>query len=171
MENKDGSLVGDIDYNRLFGDLSGLTFPEPACSCSNVFQLCSSQRGVDLGTKTVMEKDPNGIDLKAAGAKADLGKSPVFQGALSYFPRAIKAVSEVSLVGAQKYSWKGWETVPDGINRYSDALGRHLLAEAIDGEIDLDTGRLHAEQVAWNSLARLELILKEKENAVSKTGS
>jgi hypothetical protein len=109
------------------------------------------------------EKDPHGKNAKEPGSKLDEGKAPVLQGLLQYFPRALEEVSLVSLKGARKYTWKGWETVPDGIARYGDALGRHLLAEAIEGEFDSDTGLLHASQSAWNALARLELILREKD--------
>lgn len=110
------------------------------------------------------ENDPHGKAQHEPGAKMDAGKAPVVQGVLQYFPRALQAVSFVSLVGAKKYAWKGWEKVPDGVNRYSDALGRHLLAEASDGPIDADTNCLHAAQVAWNALARLELMLREPED-------
>lgn len=113
------------------------------------------------------ESDPYGVPAKEPGSKLDANKSPVLRGCLQYFPRAIKVIADVSLRGAQKYSWRGWETVPDGINRYGDAIGRHLLDEEIDGPIDRDTGLLHAAQVAWNALARLELILKEKERGNS----
>lgn len=108
------------------------------------------------------EIDPYGKQPHEPGAKLDAGKSPIMQGLLHYFPRALKAVAEVSLIGAQKYAWKGWESVPDGINRYGDALGRHLVDEVIEGPIDTQTGRLHAEQQAWNALARLELMLRAR---------
>lgn len=111
-----------------------------------------------------LEKDPNGVDLKAGGAKADAGKAPVVRGALHYFPRAIAAVAELSAIGANKYSWKGWESVPDGIHRYGDAMGRHELRIEDDyAKKDPDTGVLEATAVAWNALARLELILRENE--------
>lgn len=117
------------------------------------------------GTEVVMkETDPAGKKPHEPGAKLDAGKAPIMQGVLQYFPRALMAVSHVSLVGAKKYAWKGWESVSDGFNRYSDALGRHLLAEEIDGPIDKDTQQLHAAQVAWNALARLELLLRESED-------
>ena len=116
---------------------------------------------VDLSSKT--ESDPHGKSAHTPGAKMDAGKAPIMQGVIQYFPRALKAVSFVSLVGAKKYAWKGWESVPDGVNRYSDALGRHLLAETIEGPIDADTQQLHAAQIAWNALARLELILRQQE--------
>jgi hypothetical protein len=107
-----------------------------------------------------LETDPNGIGRNQPGAKLDAGKVPVLRGALQYFPRAIKELAKISEVGSKKYSWKGWEKVPDGINRYGDALARHLLAEEIEGPIDADTQCLHAAQVAWNAMARLELILR-----------
>lgn len=114
--------------------------------------------------KDQAEKDPNGKDLKGGGAKADAGKIPLYQGLIDYFPRAVLEVAKVSQEGARKYSWKGWETVPNGPARYSDALARHLVAEAIEGPRDANTGMLHAAQVCWNSLARLELILREMED-------
>lgn len=114
------------------------------------------------------EKDPNGLDSKVAGAKLDAGKSPIFRGAIDYFPRALSKVADVSFAGAQKYSWKGWESVPDGINRYTDAMARHLLKISIEGPYDLDflnaktpTKVLHLAQVAWNALAVLELYSRE----------
>lgn len=110
------------------------------------------------------ERDPNGFDLKAGGAKADAGKVPVARGGLHYFPRAITAVAELSAIGANKYSWKGWESVPDGIHRYGDALARHELKIEDDfSRKDPETGVLEVTAVAWNALARLELILREKE--------
>lgn len=111
------------------------------------------------------EQDPNGKDLKAGGAKADAGKVAVVRGGLHYFPRAITEVARLSGIGANKYSWRGWESVPDGINRYGDAMGRHELK--IEGDftrLDPETGVLEATAVAWNALARLELILRENES-------
>lgn len=110
------------------------------------------------------QSDPTGRDQHEMGAKLDAGKAPVLRGVLQYFPRALRAVSMVSLAGSKKYAWKSWETVPDGIARYGDAMGRHILAEEIEGPVDAETQRLHAEQVAWNALARLELILRKQEN-------
>ena len=105
-------------------------------------------------------------DKVASGAtKYDGGKSPIYRGALSYFPRAISAVAAVSAFGASKYAWKGWERVDDGYNRYSDALVRHLAYEGEGEDVDPDSGLLHAAHTAWNALARLELLIKEKANA------
>ena len=112
------------------------------------------------------ERDPNGIPAGVPGAKLDDGKTSVTRGCLHYFPRGLGAVAELSTIGAKKYSWKGWESVPDGINRYGDALGRHELR--IEGDYtrrDPDTNVLEATAVAWNALARLELILRDLEKA------
>lgn len=111
----------------------------------------------------VSESDPHGKGQHELGAKMDAGKAPVMRGVLQYFPRAIRLVSLVSLVGANKYAWAGWEKVPDGVNRYSDALGRHLLDESTEGLIDQQTKQLHAAQIAWNALARLELMIRDME--------
>lgn len=117
-------------------------------------------------TKNMIEKDPNGIAAHTPGAKMDAGKPPVLQGVLDYFPMAIEAVANVSAAGAAKYTWKGWETVPDGINRYGNALVRHILKESYEGPYDADFAArgiqiLHAAQTAWGALARLELILRQ----------
>lgn len=114
----------------------------------------------------MLEFDPTGRTAHEPGAKLDQGKAPLFRGLLDYFPRACLAVSEISAIGAAKYAWKGWESVPDGFLRYTDALARHLVAEAIEGPYDAGpggTGKLHASQVAWNALARLELFLRDEE--------
>lgn len=121
------------------------------------------------------EADPTGRSPNQPGAKLDAGKAPVMRGAIQYFPRALIAVSYVSQFGANKYTWNGWESVPDGFDRYSDALGRHLVYGAIghfdardiellkllQGVADNPTPELaHAAQDAWNALARLELLLR-----------
>jgi len=99
-----------------------------------------------------------------AAKKYDAGKSPITQGCLQYFPKALAAVGLVSKYGSEKYnvpySERNWYGLPDGFNRYTDGLGRHLVAEgdyAYDGESHL----LHAAHCAWNALARLEILLAD----------
>ena len=108
--------------------------------------------------------DPSLIGTGAI--KYDGGKVCAFRGLIQYFPRASTAVAEISTFGAQKYAWNGWENVPDGINRYSDAMVRHLLKEGAGEVLDPDSGLLHAAHCAWGALARLELMLREKEQVV-----
>lgn len=124
-------------------------------------------------TYTTNEKDPHGKSAGEPGAKLDAGKSPVWQGAFEYFPRALMAVADVSAYGANKYSWKGWEKVTDGINRYRNAAGRHIAKEGIEGPFDLEILNhpeypakvRHLAQVAWNALAALELTLRAEERS------
>lgn len=104
-----------------------------------------------------------GINPHAPGVKLDRGKPPVFQGLFNYFPRAAMAVAEVSAFGANKYTWNGWEDVPDGYTRYSNALGRHLMYKTVEGPVDSESKLLHDAHIAWNALAALELYLREKE--------
>lgn len=102
--------------------------------------------------------------VAAGNVKFDGGKSPVYRGGFAYFPRAIRAVAAVSDFGAAKYAWDGWRDIPDGLNRINNALGRHILDEAAGETHAPDSGHLHAAHIAWNALARLELMLQEVEN-------
>ena len=114
--------------------------------------------------KEIVEKDPYGKNPHEPGTKLDAGKPCMYRGLINYFPRAVEAVAEISTFGASKYAWKGWEAVPDAIPRYSDAMVRHLTKEAAGEVLDPDSGLLHAAHTAWGALARLELILREREN-------
>lgn len=109
------------------------------------------------------ESDPTGKDPHESGCKLDAGKPALFRGLIDYFPRALEKVAEVSTFGASKYVWKGWETVPDGVARYSDAMVRHLTEEAKGEVLDPGSGLHHAAHTAWGALARLELMLREND--------
>ncbi|MFW1676430.1 dATP/dGTP diphosphohydrolase domain-containing protein [Pontibacter sp. JAM-7] len=107
------------------------------------------------------ESDPHGTDPHSPGAKLDHGKNRLGL-VLNGFPLALMAVGEVGTYGANKYTDNGWKQVPDGINRYTDAMYRHLFAEAAGQLTDSDTELLHAAHAAWNALARLNLMLEGK---------
>jgi len=114
-----------------------------------------------------MNKDPLGKDQHDTGAKLDAGK-PRLGLVLGGFTRALTEVGKVGTKGAAKYTDFGFLEVPNGIDRYTDAMQRHWLTEYIEeydmGTIeDPGTEELHAACVAWNALARLELIMIEKE--------
>jgi hypothetical protein len=105
-------------------------------------------------------------DKKAAGAiKYDGGKAPVYRGGLSYFYPAIESVSAVSGFGASKYAWNGWRGVDNGIERYSDAMVRHLGCYSQGEDVDPDSGLPHLAHSAWNALAILTLYLDEQREA------
>lgn len=105
------------------------------------------------------ETDPNGVDQHQPGAKLDAGKP--LAGVLEDFSLALMAVAEIGTFGANKYSRGGWQSVPNGIERYKDATWRHLLKER-NALLDDDSGLMHAAHMAWNVLARLELILRDQ---------
>ena len=107
------------------------------------------------------ESDPNGTQPHEAGAKLDAGK-PMIGLVMAPFGLALREVAKVGTYGAKKYSRNGWESVPDGVNRYTDAMYRHLLIEH-QQRLDADTNIMHAAHAAWNALARLELMLREVE--------
>jgi len=107
----------------------------------------------------MQERDPNGIGQHEPGAKLDDGKP--LGGLLSMFSNALMAVVEVGTFGANKYTRGGWQTVDEGYTRYSDAMWRHLLKEPLE-PIDTDSGLKHEAHLAWNALARLELMLREE---------
>ena len=116
-----------------------------------------------MGAERGMERDPNGKNQHEPGAKLDAGKLRAGL-VLGGFARALQEVSRVGTHGAAKYTDNGWATVPNGINRYTDAMLRHYMDECMGEKYDRDLpGLLHAAQVAWNALARLELMLREGE--------
>lgn len=116
-----------------------------------------------------MSESENAQSKPAGAVKYDAGKAPIFKGGLGYFPVAIEGVASVSGFGATKYAWDGWRYVPNGIDRYTDAMVRHLAAEAKGEVLDPESGLPHAWHTAWNALARAELIsaqIKEKSTSV-----
>ena len=114
----------------------------------------------DYIEQSTPESDPHGKDPHTSGAKLDGGKvRPAL--VLGSFARALLQVSQVGTFGAAKYSDDGWVNVPDGIRRYDEAMMRHWLKEKAGEEVDGDSNLLHAAHLAWNALARLDLMLRE----------
>jgi hypothetical protein len=107
------------------------------------------------------DKSIGGIDLHAPGAKEDNDK-PDLDLVLGDFSRALIEVGKVGAFGAKKYSEHGWLQVPNGIRRYSAALWRHFLMEYTGETVDRESKLLHKAHLAWNSLAALELTLRER---------
>lgn len=119
----------------------------------------------DMPIAQFVELDPNGTKQHEMGAKLDAHK--VKAGVLGDFGRALMAVSEVGTFGIKKYARGSWQYVPDGVERYTDALYRHLLQETKEST-DPDSGLPHEFHVAWNALARLELLLREREQLLKE---
>lgn len=104
------------------------------------------------------EEDPTGLKPGEPGAKLDAGK-PI-AGVLGDFGLALLEVAKVSTFGAGKYSRGGWRHAKDGVTRYGDAMWRHLLLEHVEDSAP-DSGLSHQAHVAWNALARLELMMEQ----------
>ena len=97
--------------------------------------------------------------------QAKYSKAPISQGVLQKFPRALEAVAQCSAYGAEKHRKpihsREFMDVPDAMEVYSDAMARHVVAEAREGPVNHeDGGLLHKAQTAWNALARLECFLR-----------
>lgn len=110
------------------------------------------------------ETDPLGRDAHTPGAKLDAGK-PRPALVLGGFARALTEVTRVGTYGAVKYTEYGWTEVPNGVDRYDDAMLRHWLDEKSGKPVDPDTDLMHAAHAAWNALARLDLLLRQREGA------
>lgn len=108
------------------------------------------------------EKDPHGKSQHERGAKLDAGK-PRLSMVLGGFSRALRAVGEVGTLGAIEYTDDGWTHVPNGEQRYTDAMLRHYFDEQDKGLLDKKSGKLHAAHCAWNALARLDLAIRREE--------
>jgi len=93
------------------------------------------------------------------GIKYDNGKPRLYE-MIEDFKNPLIEVSKVWAFGAEKYQKYNWQFVKNPIDRYSNALMRHL----IEGKkADDETKLLHASHVAWNALARLHFILLEQQ--------
>ncbi len=126
----------------------------PAYGDSGVCKKCRYGGVLEIDMRDPTQHEP--------GAKLDAGKT--LAGVLADFSGALTAVAEVGTMGAEKYTRGGWQHVDNGVQRYTDAMWRHLLQEqkiSYDGE----SGLRHAAHMAWNALARLELIIRENDNA------
>ena len=118
------------------------------------------------------QKDPlllRGTGLsgsKSTDYKYDSGKN--IAGVLfEDFPNALEGVSSVATFGAEKYKRSSWHTVENGLQRYHDAMVRHMLAKGRGEEIDPESGRPHSWHIAWNALAISELEIRQKKNPES----
>lgn len=85
------------------------------------------------------------------------------------FPRALEAIVAIATFGAKKYKRNSWLTVPDALERYSDAMVRHQLAMGRGETYDPESRLLHYAHFAWNVLATLELLLRQGQSVDTPT--
>lgn len=96
--------------------------------------------------------------------KFDAGK-PRWSLLMRGFAQSLAALVRVLTFGANKYAAHSWRTVPNGEERYRDALYRHLAAIEAGEKCDPESGESHYAHAAFNILALHEL---ELQNAQAK---
>ena len=97
----------------------------------------------------------------AEGKKYDKGKLRLAEMIID-FNVPLKSVCKVWEFGADKYEKSNWKKVDNAIDRYTNAMLRHLIAEDTSVTDD-ESGLFHAAHVAWNALARLYFLLENEE--------
>lgn len=72
--------------------------------------------------------------------------------------KAVAGLVDVLTFGARKYAANGWRTVPNGRERYTSALLRHLHAMQMGEKVDKESGLKHVDHLLTNAafLAELE---------------
>ena len=94
------------------------------------------------------------------GVKLDNGKIRLGL-VLGGFAKSLWEVGYIGTFGANKYCDNGWQSVENGVSRYTDALLRHLFAHLEGEEIDPESGYRHLAHSVWNALAILSLTHKK----------
>lgn len=105
--------------------------------------------------------DPD--NSQGAGLKYDGGKV-MFRALTRGLALPLKAVAAVLTYGASKYKIDSWQTVPQGAERYEDALDRHLNAWKSGEENDDESGLHHLAHAACNVLFMLWFEMTAKPN-------
>lgn len=108
----------------------------------------------------------DGLDGRyyGVGMRFNRGKPPIWRGFISYFPRAIEKVAEVSGFGANKYAWNNWQNIDEWEENLRDSLGRHYVNQGKGRKFDKETKLLEAAHLAWNAMAYLEKLAQEDED-------
>lgn len=90
------------------------------------------------------------------GKKYDSGKSMIGT-AIRIFAEALLGVGKCIEFGTHKYpDPSNWKHVGGGIDRYQDAMQRHLALYNSGQEFDEETGLPHLYHMCWNALAITE---------------
>lgn len=91
-------------------------------------------------------------------SSSDRKRHPIARGVLDYFPDAIAAVANVSLIGNEQHNpGEPMHWAREKSQDHADCIARHLLAR---GTLD-DDGVLHSAKTAWRALAQLQLEIEQ----------
>lgn len=94
------------------------------------------------------------------GTKYDNGKLRLAEMIID-FRVAMEELCKVWEFGANKYEKSNWKKLANPVDRYTNAMLRHLLAEETN-LVDDESNLLHAAHIAFNALARLYFIARNK---------
>lgn len=87
-------------------------------------------------------------------------RRPIMTGVLDYFPDAIAAVAELSVIGNEQHNpGEPLHWARDKSTDQADTAVRHLMER---GTFDID-GVRHSTKAAWRALANLQTELEEQE--------
>lgn len=90
------------------------------------------------------------VGQQGVGMKYDGGK-PLWSLLMEGCARSVAGVVSILTFGARKYAPNSWQTVPDGYNRYRDALYRHLHAIERGETHDEESGLPHWHHLLCNA--------------------
>lgn len=101
-------------------------------------------------------------DSKGSEGKKYDSNKPMVGTLCNVFPNALLAIGNCIEFGTHKYpDPANWQKVEGAFTRYQDSIMRHYLKFLGGEERDKETGLLHLSHMAWNTLAVLELYLRE----------
>lgn len=132
-------------------------------TCDNMLlTYASQQKGTCLFCRT--KPAPAQFDSSTTGRKIGKVRMDLV---MQDMPRAIESLARVMTWALESKGYKesDWLHVPDGERVYSGGLHRHDNKEKRGQEFDDESGLEHAIHTAWNAMARVELILRRKEQA------
>jgi hypothetical protein len=90
--------------------------------------------------------------------------TPIFSGAIKYFPLAIAEVARLSKVANDQHNpGEPLHWAREKSSDHLDALMRHLTDVAQGVVFDTD-GQRHQTKIAWRALAQLELDLEQNDH-------
>lgn len=133
---------------RVCNAAKGNLKPEAFCKSYNHYQIICAK----LATADNEPVAP--VSPAATFRKSDTGKPPLAH--LGDYAKALAVVCHIAEYGAKKYGRNNWRKCDD-LERYRNALTRHLFAYLSGEWADADHGHAHLGAVAWNALVLLEL--------------
>lgn len=104
------------------------------------------KNGTEIFTGITTDSISNGGGLKYDGGKL------LFRALTRGLALPLRAVAAVLTYGAAKYKIDSWQTVPNGADRYEDALDRHLNSWKEGERFDEESGLHHLAHAACNVL-------------------